>query len=180
MLGFIEWVKIIWPLHLVVVNGSHKLPAILQLLFTAFGPEYTKVSWMSSEHSTGIAVIPCWYTSFLVSWESWNTLHVTIEVVITLLRNKLSSSQVSYLCLLRNKPFGSLISYLCLLRNRLFSSQESYLCLLRNKLFRSQVSYLCLLTNQFSNWKAFKRTSQWHIYMSSKASKLRGHWSVTF
>jgi len=102
-----------------------QLPAILQLLFIAFGPEYTKVSWMTSEYSSVIAVIPCRYTSFLVSWENWNTLHVTIEVVITLLRNKLSSPQVSYLCLLRNK------------------------------LSSSQVSYLCLLTNKFSNWKAF-------------------------
>ena len=71
-------------------------------------------------------------------------------------------TKVSYLCLLRNKPFGSLIWYLCLLRNKLSSSQ---------------VSYLCLLKNKFSNWKAFKRTFQWHIYTSSKASKSRGHWS---
>ena len=92
-----------------------QLPAILQLLFIAFGPEYTKVSWMTSECNTGIAVKPCWYTSFLVSWENWNTLHVTIEAVITLLRNKLSSSQVSYLCLFRNKLSSSQVSYPCLL-----------------------------------------------------------------
>jgi len=59
-----------------------QLPAILQLLFITFGPEYTKVSWTTSEYNTRIAVIPCWYTSFLVSWENWNTL--------TLARNETS------------------------------------------------------------------------------------------
>ena len=117
---------------------SAQLPAILQLLLTAFGPEYTKVSWMTSEYNTGIAVIPCWYASFLVSWETWNTLHVIIEAMITLLRNKLSISLVSYLCLLRNKLFGSQASYLCLLRTN-FSIEKPlrghssgiFICLLK-------------------------------------------------
>jgi len=123
---------------------STQLPAILQLLFIAFGPEYTKVSWMTSEYSSVIAVIPCRYTSFLVSWENWNTLHVTIEVVITLLRNKLSSPQVSYLCLLRNKLSSSQVSYLCLLRNKLFSSPTGRICI---DIFLKSVKVLCCTNN---------------------------------
>jgi len=49
-----------------------------------------------------------------------------------------------------------------------------------NRLLGSFTGHVNMPLERPPNSKAFKRTFQWHIYTSSKASKLRGHWSGIF